>query len=430
MLPMLFLLTAVFTLLNTTHISHLAYSEPTTSVECTYVVAPSNFTTAISSALNGDVICLLPGVYEVPKIDIKDKSLTIQGLSSNPSDVKIVLTSGSLKLAPSENNAIVLRNLGVELAADSRGQAAIQIYWSGKRGSKYDIGTVVLENLVVNATQAVATSVQVGPDVKMRAFELRNSLVLAGDIGVQIGPDTSVTGVIVIHNNTIYADNIGIQVGPDSYVAAYLRISQNNISAGVVGVQIGPPTGALKAPPVIGVLELVGNTIASNSSNVLELRSFIGNNASIYLNRFIGNGSHVTFKIDTRLVDPEKAFLSTPDEVDYWCRNRALRGRLGNYYVDWTEPDDNDDCIVDYPRQITSVLSDANPLAVDPSSLYLGYSLWFIAIEELLEGLVGAEATVVMGGSVLVDYVAESVVLIATGTTLLIIGALFRGRRE
>jgi hypothetical protein len=143
---------------------------------------------------------------------------------------------------------------------------------------------------------------------------LRNSVILAGDTGVQIGPDSSVTGVIVIDNNTIRANNIGIQVGPGTYVAAYLRISRNNITAGSIGVQVGPPTGANKAPPVIGILEVISNSIASNTSNVLEIKSFIGYNASIYLNKFLGNGSNVTISIDTGPVNPSVVFFNTPDE--------------------------------------------------------------------------------------------------------------------
>jgi hypothetical protein len=91
---------------------------------------------------------------------------------------------------------------------------AIQVYWSGRKGNVYDIGGVVLENLVVSATQAIATSIQVGPYVRLRYFELRGSSITAGEVGVQVGPDTAVSGVIVVRDNIIRAGEVGIQVGP------------------------------------------------------------------------------------------------------------------------------------------------------------------------------------------------------------------------
>jgi hypothetical protein len=386
-------------------------------------------------------VCLLPGEYRVEALDIANKTLTIQGLGSKPGDVKIVLTRGSLKLAPRGNETIVIRNLSVESLTDS---PAVQIYYpggasagrgrgaGGGAGVVYDIGEVVLDTLLVNATKAIATSVQVGPQITLRSFVLRNSVILAGDTGVQIGPHSSATGVIVINNNTIRANKIGIQVGPGTYVAAYLRISHNNITAGEVGIQVGPPTGANKAPPRIGILEVIRNTIASNTSRVIEIRSFITYNASIYLNKFLGNGSIVTIHIDTRLVDTSVVFFNTPNEMEYLCNGRVYESYLGNYYVDWTQPDNDSNCIVDIPRTITRGLVDAYPLTTDPSSLYLEYQWWLIIIPGLLEELIGAgdwSAGVVMGGGVLVDYSAVCYLLVVAGLTLLATGELARRTR-
>jgi len=414
---------------------NVTYTYPDTLSDCTIVLGPGNFTN-IENAPSNSTVCLIPGEYQVKALDIANKSLTIRGLGSNPGDVRIVLTEGSLKLAPRGNETIVLRDLSIESLTNS---SAIQIYYPGGAsagaggggGVVYDIGEVILDNLLVNATKAIATSVQVGPQIKLRSFELRNSVILAGDTGVQIGPDSSVTGVIVIDNNTIRANNIGIQVGPGAYVAAYLRISRNNITAGSKGVQVGPPTGANKAPPVIGILEVISNSIASNTSNVLEIRSFIRYNASIYLNKFLGNGSNVTISIDTELVNPSVVSFNTPDEREYWCNGKVCKSYLGNYYVDWTQPDNDSNCIVDIPRFITSGLVDAFALTTDPSGLYLEYQWWLIAIPGLLEELIGAEgvSAVVMGGGVLVDYSAVSYSLIVTGLTLLAIGELARRTR-
>jgi hypothetical protein len=419
---------------------NVTYTYPDILSDCTIVLGPGNFTN-IKNAPSNSTVCLIPGEYQVKELDIANKSLTIRGLGSNPGDVRIVLTEGSLKLAPRGNETIVLRDLSVESLTNS---SAIQIYYPGGASAKkgkgagggggvvYDIGEVILDNLLVNATKAIATSVQVGPNITIRSFELRNSVILAGDTGVQIGPHSSVTSVIVIDNNTIRANNIGIQVGPGAYVAAYLRISRNNITAGSKGVQVGPPTGANKAPPVIGILEVISNSIASNTSNVLEIRSFIGYNASIYLNKFLGDGSNVTIRIDTKVVNPSVVSFNTPDEREYWCNGRVYKSYLGNYYVDWTQPDNDSNCIVDIPRPITSGLEDAFPLTTDPSGLYLEYQWWLIAIPGLIEELIGAEgvsAGIVMGGGVLVDYSAVSYSLIATGLTLLAIGELTRRTR-
>jgi len=418
---------------------NVTYTYPDTLSDCTIVLGPGNFTN-IENAPSNSTVCLIPGEYRVKALDIANKSLTIQGLGSNPGDVRIVLTEGSLKLAPRGNETIVLRDLSVESLTNN---PAIQIYYPGGasaeigRGARrsagvvYDIGEVILDNLLVNATKAIATSVQVGPDIIIRSFELRNSLILAGNIGVQIGPDSSVTGVIVIDNNTIRANEIGIQVGPGAYVAAYLRISRNNITAGSIGVQVGPPTGANKAPPVIGILEVISNSIASNTSNVLEIRSFIRYNASIYLNKFIGDGSNVTIRIDTALVNTSVVFFNTPNETNYTCRGIPSLSYLGNYYVDWTQPDNDSNCIVDIPRPITSGLVDAFPLTTDPSSLSRYSNMSPLVLEVLLEELIGAEgiSAVVMGGSILVDYSAVSYSLIVVGLTLLAIGELARRTR-
>jgi hypothetical protein len=419
---------------------NVTYTYSDTLSDCTIVLGPGNFTN-IKNAPSNSTVCLIPGEYQVKELDIANKSLTIRGLGSNPGDVRIVLTEGSLKLAPRGNETIVLRDLSVESLTNS---SAIQIYYPGGAsagrgrgagrggGVVYDIGEVILDNLLVNATKAIATSVQVGPQITLRSFELRNSVILAGDTGVQIGPDSSVTGVIVIDNNTIRANKIGIQVGPGTYVAAYLRISRNNITAGSKGVQVGPPTGANKAPPVIGILEVISNSIASNTSNVLEIRSFIRYNASIYLNKFLGDGSNVTIRIDTKVVNQSVVSFNTPDEREYWCNGRVYKSYLGNYYVDWTQPDNDSNCIVDIPRPITSGLEDAFALTTDPSGLYLEYQWWLIAIPGLIEELIGAEgvsAGIVMGGGVLVDYSAVSYSLIATGLTLLAIGELTRRTR-
>jgi len=333
---------------------HITYSEFTNT--CTLILSPGNFTTGIKEAPNGSIVCLLPDLYFVnSSLDIANKTLTLLGLGVNPSSVRIIFTNGSLKLAPSENDTVIIRNLSVEtLTSDP----AIQIYWSGKKGVRYDIGSVLLDNLLVNATQAIATSVQVGPDVKLKSFELRNSVIMAGEIGVQIGPNSTVAGVIVVKNNTILAGEIGIQVGPSTQVAEYLEISRNNITADIIGIQIGPPTGSSQAPPSIGRLLVVRNNITSNSSNVLEIRSIIRDYAQIYLNTFMGNGSKVSLNIDTNLIPLDKILFNTPDKVTYFYNGRVFNNYLGNYFIDWTRPDNDVDGIVDYPRNITSEYKD------------------------------------------------------------------------
>jgi hypothetical protein len=360
-------------------------------------------------------VCLLPDLYFVnSSLDIANKTLTLLGLGVNPSSVRIIFTSGSLKLAPSENDTVIIRNLSVEtLTSDP----AIQIYWSGKKGVRYDIGSVLLDNLLVNATQAIATSVQVGPDVKLKSFELRNSVIMAGKIGVQIGPNSTVTGVIVVKNNTILAGKIGIQVGPSTQVAEYLEISRNNITADIIGIQIGPPTGSSQAPPSIGRLLVVRNNITSSSSNVLEIRSIIRDYAQIYLNTFMGNGSKVSLNIDTNLIPLDKIVFNTPDKVTYFYNGRVFNNYLGNYFIDWTRPDNDVDGIVDYPRIITGEYEDNYPLA-DPSILSYLEQPWFISPSE--------EIRVVMGGGVLVDLELESYILLVLGAFLFIITKLFK----
>lgn len=392
---------------------HIAYSEFTNT--CTLILSPGNFTTGIKEAPNGSIVCLLPDLYFVnSSLDIANKTLTLLGLGVNPSSVRIIFTSGSLKLAPSENDTVIIRNLSVEtLTSDP----AIQIYWSGKKGVRYDIGSVLLDNLLVNATQAIATSVQVGPDVKLKSFELRNSVIMAGKIGVQIGPNSTVTGVIVVKNNTILAGEIGIQVGPSTQVAEYLEISRNNITADIIGIQIGPPTGSSQAPPSIGRLLVVRNNITSNSSNVLEIRSIIRDYAQIYLNTFMGNGSKVSLNIDTNLIPLNKIVFNTPDKVTYFYNGRVFNNYLGNYFIDWTRPDNDVDGIVDYPRIITSEYKDNYPLA-DPSILSYLEQSWFIGPSE--------EIRVVMGGGVLVDLELESYILLVLGAFLFIITKLFK----
>lgn len=392
---------------------HITYSESTNT--CTLILSPGNFTTGIKGAPNGSIVCLLPNLYFVnSSLDIANKTLTLLGLGVNPSSVKIIFTSGSLKLAPSENDTVIIRNLSVEtLTSDP----AIQIYWSGKKGVRYDIGGVLLDNLLVNATQAIATSVQVGPDVKLKSFELRNSVIMAGKIGVQIGPNSTVTGVIVVKNNTILAGEIGIQVGPSTQVAEYLEISRNNITADIIGIQIGPPTGSLQAPPSIGRLLVVRNNITSSSSNVLEIRSIIRDYAQIYLNTFMGNGSKVSLNIDTNLIPLDKILFNTPDKVTYFYNGRVFNNYLGNYFIDWTRPDNDVDGIVDYPRNITSEYKDNYPLA-DPSILSYLEQPWFVGPSE--------EIRVVMGGGVLIDLELESYILLVLGAFLFIITKLFK----
>jgi hypothetical protein len=56
-------------------------------------------------------VCLLPGTYVVSgDINVAGKSLTIQGLGSGPGDVRLVI-SGSIKLAPAENDTVVVRGI-------------------------------------------------------------------------------------------------------------------------------------------------------------------------------------------------------------------------------------------------------------------------------------------------------------------------------
>jgi hypothetical protein len=428
LLVALLVFSALTVLAGLSSVTYTTYAD--TSSDCTITLRPGDPGDSIShyiqSAPSNSTVCLLPGEYRVGALDIANKTLTIRGLGSKPGDVKIVLTEGSLKLAPRGNETIVIRNLGVEGLTDS---PAVQIYYPGgasaergrgARGSAgvvYDIGEVVLDTLLVNATRAIATSVQVGPHIKIRSFVLNNSVILAGDTGVQIGPHSSATGVIVIDNNTIRANKIGIQVGPGAYAVAYLRISHNNITAGEKGIQVGPPTGANKAHPRIDILEVICNTIASNTSNVLEIRSFITYNASIYLNTFLGNGSRVEIRIDTKVVDINKVFFNTPNKNPPPCNGRCYvknLSYLGNYYVDWTQPDNDSNCIVDIPRNITRGLVDAYPLT-DPLSLF--------------ENQEPESAGVVMGGGVLVDYSAECYLLVVAGLTLLATGELARRTR-
>jgi len=388
-------------LLATLSSPHVAYSQPPS---CTTVLSPENFTvTAIANAPSSSVVCLLPGVYHVSgDVNVLGKSLTLQGLGSDPSDVRIVLSAGSIKLAPAENDTVVVRGISIEATTN---EPAIQIYWSGKKGAVYDIGSVILENLVVNATRAVATSIQVGPDVRLRSFELRGSTVVAGEIGVQVGPDTTVSGVIVIRDSTIKAGRVGVQVGPSTQVAEYLEISGNSIEAGAIGIQVGPPAESSQAPPSIGKLVVVRNRVAG-SSKVLEVRSIVRDYAHVYLNVFLGDDSRATLGVDPNLVPADRVLFNTLERVTYLYRGRLYTNYLGNYYVDWTRPDDDGDGIVDEPREVVGELRDAYPLA-DPSILE------YLELSWLEVPVAGEGAYVAMGGGVLVDAAPQSYLLIA-----------------
>jgi len=400
-------------LLSSFYTLYTVYSESTNT--CTLKLVPGNFTSGITGAPNDSVVCLLPGVYSVNgDVNIANKSLILQGLGSSASDVKIMLSGGSFKLAPSENDTIVLRNMYIESLTKN---PAIQIYWSGRKGVRYDIGSVLLENLVVNATQAIATSVQVGPDVKLRSFELRGSLVLAGETGVQIGPNSTATGVIIIKDNTIHAGKIGIQVGPDTQVAEYLEISHNNIEASVIGIQIGPSRENAKAPPAIGKLVVVGNKVISNSSNVLEVRSIVKEYAYIYLNIFMGDGSKASLKIDPDLIPVDKIVFNTPEKVTYFYNGRMFTNYLGNYYVDWVKPDNDGDGIVDYPREIVGVYRDSYSLA-DPSILHY---LTQTQLEKPDE-----EIYIAMGSGILTDLTIQSYIVLALAIILLMVASMFK----
>jgi len=346
-------------------------------------------------------------------VNIANKSLIIQGLGVQVSDVKIVLIGGSLKLAPSENDTIVVRGISVEALTTN---PAIEVYWSGKKGVNFDIGVVKLENLIINATQAIATSIQVGPHVKFKAFELRNSEIYAGEIGVQVGPDTVASGAVIITNNTIQAGKVGVQIGPSTQVADYLEISRNTIEAGIVGIRIGSPTGPDQAPPSLDRLVIVRNIIASNSSNVLEIKSVIRNYAHVYLNIFIGDGSSVSLNIDTNLVPLDKILFNTPYKLTYFYNGKIYTNYLGNYYVDWTMPDNDADGIVDEPRIITQIHKDSYPLA-DSSILYY--------IEQPWPSEPSEEIYIAMGGGVLLDTLIESYVLLVFGALLFVVTRRF-----
>jgi len=389
------------------------YSE---SFKCTVVLSPTNFSVkTIGNAPSGSVVCLLPGTYNVSgDINVAGKSLTIQGLGSGPGDVRLVI-SGSIKLAPAEDDTVVVRGITVEAAGTG---PAIQVYWSGRKGSLYDIGGVVLENLVINATQAIATSIQVGPHVRLRYFELKGSSIAAGEVGVQVGPDTAVSGVIVVRDNVIRAGKVGVQVGPSTTVADYLEISRNSIEAGTVGIQVGPPTGSSQAPPSIGRLVVVWNRVASTSSRVLEVRSIVRDRAYVYLNTFLGDGSRASLYVDTSLVPVDKIAFNTTEKVTYLYRGKTCTNYLGNYYVDWTRPDDNVDGIVDVPRSVTGSLRDSYPLA-DPSILnYIGQA-W-------LEAPVSGEGGVAMGGGVLYDLALQSYLMLLLTATAVALAELLR----
>jgi hypothetical protein len=284
------------------------------------------------------------------------------------------------------------------------------VYWSGKKGSKFDIGSVLLEDIAINATQGIATGIQLGPGIRMKSFELREGLISASKIGVQVGPYTSVAGVIAIKNSAIRAGEIGVQVGPGTQVAEYLEISRNSIEAGVSGIQIGPLGTLQEAPPSIGTLVITRNRIASSSSKVLEIKSIIRDNAYIYLNTFLGNGTKAFLSLDPSLAPVDKITFNTPNKVTYFYKGRPFTNYLGNYYIDWTKPDNDVDGIVDVPRTIPANYSDSYPIA-DPTILQNLEQPW-------TSGLSGEEAhgeiRAAMGGGVVNDAASRGYALLTT----------------
>jgi hypothetical protein len=290
------------------------------------------------------------------------------------------------------------------------------VYWSGKKGREFDIGSVILEDIAISAAQGIATGIQLGPGIRVRSFELRGGLISASKIGVQIGPNTSVTGVIAIKNSVIRAGEIGVQVGPGTQVAEYLEISRNSIEAGVIGIQIGPPGMLQEAPPSIGTLVITRNRIASTSSKVLEIKSIVRDHAYIYLNTFLGDGTKALLSLDPGLVPIDKITFNTPDKVTYFYRGKAFTNYLGNYYIDWTKPDNDVDGIVDVPRTIPANYSDSYPIA-DPTIIQSLEQPWTSGLsgEEVRGETRGA-----MGGGVVDDAASRGCILLITLATLLL----------
>ncbi|MCC6025191.1 MAG: hypothetical protein LM555_02700, partial [Desulfurococcaceae archaeon] len=105
LLVALLVFSALTVLAGLSSVTYTTYAD--TSSDCTITLKPGDsISHYIQSTPSNSTVCLLPGEYRVEALDIANKTLTIQGLGSKPGDVKIVLTRGSLKLAPRGNETI------------------------------------------------------------------------------------------------------------------------------------------------------------------------------------------------------------------------------------------------------------------------------------------------------------------------------------
>lgn len=160
------------------------------------------------------------------------------------------------------------------------------------------------------------------------------------------------TGIRVYYNGNIIANNVlvhngvGIRISEDSILPS--EIPGNRVYGNILEANTG---NGLFLDGDVSECEIFDNRFIDNGGfGILAGMNTASN--KIYLNYFEGN------KGATDVFSPDHIQASDQSFLNLWSWDG-----LGNYWADWTSPDDDGDGIVDQPYPIAEELTDPAPLA-------------------------------------------------------------------
>lgn len=377
------------------------------------IVVPTDYPdiqTALDHANNGDVITVLSGTYN--GFDVK-KSVTIIGESNETVTVKgpVKIYANNVKISAmriilqdytNENpaalwthaNDTVLVGINVEsagsgiLVGNTSLQASINIEYSKiLAGLEYEhsmgVGTVLCASLnifysnitLVKGSRGISSCKQMqimyntivtpGTGISLSVFndraEILGNTIMASDRGIYVAARGSVfdsntivsngTGIYmervrdnIITNNTVHGSGIGIQANGDNNL-----IVGNYITSGGPAIELRGSGNIITNNTLAGSrgvngLIAYGNTITFN---------FINRTGSIGIYLSKQSGDNVVFG-NTFWFCYNYNAADESGKNQWYIENGTLK--MGNYWYDHTEPDKDNDGIVDVPYAVSTTL--------------------------------------------------------------------------
>ena len=135
-----------------------------------------------------------------------------------------------------------------------------------------------------------------------------------------------------LSNNNANLSNIGILL---DYSSSNNVLRKNNASNNFYGIYLKYSSNNI----------LTNNNVSNNQKGIF-LHSSPSKN-KIYLNNFVNNGDNVHSYDSTNI-------WNSPSKITYTYNDKTYTNYLGNYWVDYDGPDDNNDGIGDTPHSIDS----------------------------------------------------------------------------